>query len=113
MTVDWFSGWPPALRCALAVLVAVAVAELIHFILYACFRRAQRWRPTFFGGLFIRHTSGPAHPLLILLAATIALEQLGMEDWGTDLVQHILEIGYIAAFTWLTIGLLEIAHAFI
>ena len=36
-----------------------------------------------------------------------------MEGWGTDLVQHLLEIGYIAAFTWLTIGLLEIAHAFI
>jgi small-conductance mechanosensitive channel len=113
MSVTWFSGWPLALRDSLAVIAAIAVAELVHFILYACFRRAQRWRPTFFGELFIRHTSGPAHPLLILLAVTIALEQLGMEDWGTDLIQHILEIGYIAAFTWLTIGLLEIGYGFI
>jgi len=36
-----------------------------------------------------------------------------MEDWGTDLIQRILEIGYIAAFTWLTIGLPEIGHAFV
>jgi small-conductance mechanosensitive channel len=113
MRVEWFSGWPLALRETLAVIVAIALAELLHFILYACFRRAQRWRPSFFGGLFIRHTSWPAHPLLILLAVTIALEHLGMEDWGSDLVQHILEIGYIAAFTWLTIGLLEIGHAFV
>ena len=109
----WFSGWPIALRDGLAVIAAIAIAELAHFLLYACFRRAERWRPSFFGGLFIRHTSGPAHPLLILLAVTIALEQLGMEDWGSDLAQHILEIGYIAAFTWLTIGLLEIGYAFV
>ncbi len=109
----WFSGWPLALRDGLAVIAAIAIAELAHFLLYACFRRAERWRPSFFGGLFIRHTSGPAHPLLILLAVTIALEQLGMEDWGSDLAQHILEIGYIAAFTWLTIGLLEIGYAFV
>ena len=68
MSVDWFSGWPFALRGALAFIVAIAVAELVHFILYACLRRAQKWRPTFSAGLFIRHTSGPAHPLLILLA---------------------------------------------
>jgi small-conductance mechanosensitive channel len=113
MSVDWFSGWPNALRGTLTVILAIAAAELVHFVLYACLRRAQKWRPTFFGGLFIRHTSGPAHPLLILLAVMIALEQLGTEGWGTDLVQRLLEIGYIAAFTWLTIGLLEIAHAFI
>jgi small-conductance mechanosensitive channel len=113
MSVDWFSGWPFALRGALAFIVAIAAAELVHFILYACLRRAQKWRPTFSAGLFIRHTSGPAHPLLILFAITIALDQLGTEGWGTDLVQHLIEIGYIAAFTWLTIGLLEIAHAFI
>jgi small-conductance mechanosensitive channel len=113
MGVSWFSAWPLALRDTFAVVAALATAELAHFILYACFRRAQRWRPTFFGELFIRHTSGPAHPLLILLAVTIALEQLGMQDWGSDLAQHILEIGYIAAFTWLTIGLLEIGHAFV
>ncbi len=113
MSVDWFSGWPLALREAVAVLVAIAAAELVHFVLYACLRRAQRWRPIFFGGVFIRNTSGPAHPLLILLAVTIALEQLGTHGWGTDLVQRLLEIGFIAALTWLTIGLLEIAHAFI
>jgi small-conductance mechanosensitive channel len=113
MGVDWFSGWPPALRAALGLIVAIAAAELVHFILYACLRRAQKWRPTFSAGLFIRYTSGPAHPLLILLAVTIALEQLGTEGWGAGFVQHLLEIGYIAAFIWLTIGLLEIAHAFI
>src|SRR5271170_3611378 len=113
MSVDWFSGWPFALRGALAFIAAIGAAELVHFILYACLRRAQKRRPTFSAGLFIRHTSGPARPLLILLAVTIAVEQLGTEGWGTDLVQHLLEIGYIAAFTWLTIGLLEIAHAFI
>ncbi len=114
MSVDWFSAWPLALRDGLAVIAAIGIAELAHFVLYSCFRRAQRWRSSFFGELFIRHTAGPAHPLVILLAVTIALEQLGMEDWGsTDLVQRILEIGYIAAFTWLTIGLLEIGHAFV
>src|SRR5271170_8461546 len=113
MSVDWFSGWPFALRGALAFIAAIGAAELVHFILYACLRRAQKWRPTFFGGLFIRHTSVPAHPLLILFAITIALDQLGTEGWGTELAQHLLEIGNIVALTWLTIGLLEIAHAFI
>ena len=113
MSVDLFSSWPPTLRGILAIAAAIVAAELAHFLLYACLRRVQKWRPTFFGGIFIRHTSGPAHPLLILLAVTIALAELDIEGWGTDLIQHILEVGYITAFTWLTIALLEIAHAFI
>jgi small-conductance mechanosensitive channel len=86
---------------------------LVHFILYACLRRAQVWRPTFFGNLFIQYTAGPMRPLLILLTITIAIEEIGTEAWSTELVQHLLEIGYIAALTWSTIGLLEIAHAFV
>lgn len=113
MGVNSFSSWPPTLRGILAIVVAIIAAELVHFLLYACLRRVQKWRPTFFGGLFIRHTSGPAHPLLILFAVNIALYQLDIEGWGTDLVQHILEVGYVAAFTWLTIALVEIAHAII
>ena len=111
--VAWFGRWPLALRVVIALIIAIAAAELAHFILYACLRRAQKWRPTFLGRLLIRHTSGPMHPLLILLAVTLGLEQPGMEGWATDLVQRLLEIGYIVAFTWLTIGLLEIGHAFV
>jgi small-conductance mechanosensitive channel len=112
MSVHWFSGWP-ALRVALALIIAIAAAELIHFVLYACLRRAHNWGPTFFGGLFIGYTSGPAHPLFILFAVSMTLDQLRIAGRNTGLIHHLLEVGYVVAFTWLTIGLLEIAHAFI
>jgi small-conductance mechanosensitive channel len=63
--------------------------------------------------LFIRYTAGPAHPLLVLLALTIALAQMRIPRWGAGLIQQGLEVAYIAAFIWLAIGLLEIVHAFI
>jgi small-conductance mechanosensitive channel len=113
MSADWFSGWPLPLRRTFILLIAIAAAELAHFILYASLRRARKWRPSFFGGLFIRYTAGPAHPLLVLLALTIALAQMRIPRWGAGLIQQGLEVAYIAAFIWLAIGLLEIVHAFI
>jgi len=113
MTVHWFSGWPLPLRAALILLAAIAAAELAHFILYSLFRRTESWAPIFLSGLIVRHTSGPAHPLLLLFAVTIALAQMRIPRWGTALVQQGLEVAYIAAFTWLAIGLLEMVHAII
>src|SRR5271163_4575865 len=113
MNADWFSGWQVGLQDVIVLLVAILIAVLVHFLLYWALRRAQRWRPRFSGEVLIRYTSRPALALFVLLAATLAIERIEISDWGAGLIQQVLEIGYIAAFTWLTVALVEIVHAFV
>ncbi len=108
------ASWPRGLRVALVLAVAVGVAELAHFILYACFAGRRRWRPTFFGELVHTAHFGTGAPV----ADPACSHHCPPSNWGWRVgvptwSSIFIEIGYIAAFTWLTIGLLEIAHAFI
>jgi small-conductance mechanosensitive channel len=112
-SVDWFSSWPPPLRGVFLLFALIAAAELAHFLLYACLRRAQEWRPNVMGGLFIRYTSSPAHLLFLLFSLTFALAHIRVPRWEAGLIQQALEVAYIVASTWLAIGLLEIVHAFL
>jgi small-conductance mechanosensitive channel len=103
MNATWLSGWQVGLQGVIVLCIAILVAVLVHFLFYSALRRVQRWRPRFSGEVLIRYTSGPSLTLFILLAATLAIERIQMMDW----------VSYIASFTWLTIALVEIVHAFI
>ena len=107
------SGWGNALRGILIILVAIAIAEFVHYLLYTLLRGAQKWRANFLTAAFSRYTSRPVRLLLMLLAATIAFPRVRFPGWDGALVQHLLGVSYIGAFTWLTIALIEIVHAFI
>ena len=113
MNSDWISGLPVGLRDGVVIIAAILLAELVHLILYAALRRAQKWRASFPGEVFLRQTAMPSRPLLILVALTIAFGRLEMSDWAAALTQRLLGLGYIATLTWLTIALIEIAHALI
>lgn len=113
MNADWLTGLQMGLRGLLIVLVSIPIAVLVHFLLYSALRRLQQWRPRFSGEVMIRHTSRPALALFILLGVTLALEWVEIPDWCADTIHHAMEVSYIAAFTWLTISLLDIVHAFV
>lgn len=110
---DGMSGWPDAIRVTVVIVVAILLAELAHYLLYAVFRRIEKWRNSFLGSIFIRFTSGPSRPILILLALTIAVQRVGPSLSPGPLTQRLLAVGYIIAATWLTTAAVEIVHALI
>jgi small-conductance mechanosensitive channel len=112
MSFNGLSEWS-AVRGAGIVLAGVLSAELAHYIVYASLRGLQKWRNTFWSGVVIRCTSNPARLMLMLLAVTLALSRVRLSSWAAPLVQHLLEVGYIMTFTWLTTSLIEIVHAFV
>ena len=113
MSTGWLSGWQIALQAALILCGAILVAIIAHYLLYSALRWILRRRPGFLGDVLLRYSSGPVLAVFILLAATIAREHIQLYGWGPALFQQVLAIGYISAFTWLTIALVEIVHAFL
>jgi small-conductance mechanosensitive channel len=106
----WVADWSGALRGMLVLLAAILIAQLAHYLLYASLRGAQKWHGSFSGALFLQHTSRPVRSLLMLLAVTIALARVRPSSSAAYVIQHVLEISYIAAFTWLTTALIKIVH---
>jgi small-conductance mechanosensitive channel len=113
MSLDWTFPWRMALRDTLIPLSAILIAELAHYILFACLRAVGRWRTSVTSELLIRHTSWPARVLLWLLGLTIALARIRLSAPDTAIAQHFFEVCYIAAFTWLTIAFVQIIYGFI
>ncbi len=100
-----------ALRGMLILLVAVVIAQLVHYLLYSLLRRVQAWWGGSRGEVAIRFTSNSSRSILILVALTIAYYSIRSTNWKTGTVEHILQVGYIAAFAWLLISFVEIGYA--
>ncbi len=113
MGISWFSDWPAAVQGVLVIAAAILLAELAHLILYTGLRLARKRRPSFASDAFSRYTSKPSRPQLILLSLTIAFGRVRFSGWAAELTRHLLAVAYIAALGWLTIALIEFAHALI
>jgi small-conductance mechanosensitive channel len=111
MHLAW--GWQFAARGLVVCAAAILTAELAHYLLYASIRRFQKWRDSFVVGAILRYTSRPVRLLLILVALSIVLPQLGLPAWAASPANHVVEISYIVALTWLASAFIEIIYAIV
>jgi small-conductance mechanosensitive channel len=100
-----------ALRGGFILIAAGLAAQLIHFFLYGLLRRVQGWRGKPISEIVLRHTSKASRAILFLVALSIAYSTIKSTNWETGSVEHVLQVGYIAAFGWLLISFIEIGHA--
>jgi small-conductance mechanosensitive channel len=108
-TANLFIG--NAIRGGLILIAAGVAAQLIHFLLYGLLRRVQVWRGRPISDIVLRHTSKASRAILFLVALTIAYSTIKSTNWETGTVEHVLQVGNIAAFAWLVISFIEIGHA--
>lgn len=102
-----------ALRGVFILIAAVVAAQLAHQLLYNLLRRVRAWQGGSLSEIVLRFTSKSSQAILILIALTIAYSMMRSTNWETGTVEHILQVGYIAAFAWLLISFIEIGHALI
>lgn len=102
-----------ALRGILIVIAAVVIAEFLHYVLYRLLWRIQGWLGSPSSEIVLRYTSKSSRAIVILIALTIALLRIRLTQRAATTTEHILQVGYIAAFAWLLISFIEIGYAFI
>jgi small-conductance mechanosensitive channel len=102
-----------ALCGALILIAAVVIAQLAHYLLYSLLRRVQAWRGGPSSEIVLRFTSKSSQAILILVTLTIAYSTIRSTNVETGTVEHVLQVGYIAAFAWLLISFIEIGDALI
>ncbi|MGH3462663.1 MAG: mechanosensitive ion channel family protein [Kribbellaceae bacterium] len=90
---------------ALAVLVAVAVASLIDFVIERAVRRRQARSSAPAWSSLARHCRRPFRVTLMIAALLSALPYAGLDGLLLQVVRHVLVLALIAAVVWLLIQL--------
>jgi small-conductance mechanosensitive channel len=104
---DWL---PPPMLSAVILLLAVAVALLLHRAAMRTFRRILASdKPRTFVRLFVGATEGPSRLAFIIFALGLALPSTSLSDRATDYFNHILLVAFTILAGWSAIRAFEIA----
>lgn len=102
------------LRDGAAVLTSLAIAALIHIVLFGVLRRFARRRDTAVSGEFVRRVARPCWLLLPLLAVQFALPAVSALDDSTRiLVRHVLSLATVFAVAWTLIEAIRATAALV
>ena len=102
--------WQEAGRGLALFLLAIVMACLAHYLLYALFRRLAERRNSFAPAAIMTHTFRPVLLFLLLLAISATLPALALPSWVASPLDHVLEVSYIVALAWLATGLIEVLN---
>ena len=98
------------LRGTLLILTAVLLAQVAHYLLFLLLNNVKRWWQNVFIKGLTRYTNRSLRFFLTLLALSIATSRLGLSLGATSVTDHVFEVSYILAITWITIGCVEVLH---
>ncbi len=93
---------------AFVALVAVVVAVLAHWIIYAVLKKVANRTSTRVDGAIVRHTRSPARIVFAIIALLLVLPSLGLPQDITVSVQRLLTVALTAAVGWMAINLTQI-----
>jgi len=104
----WFGSGGAVLRGAVLLLVAVGAGLVVHRIVFSTLRRLARPGGRVVDDSLLKHGKAPARLILPIIAAFVALPGLGLPPSVEAVVRHLVAIGMIASFSWLSIALTEV-----
>lgn len=82
---------------------AIAIALVVHFILFFILKRLASRKGDVVVKSLVRHSRGPSLWILPLLALLIALPTAPLPQRLSTILEHIVGLGLIAAIAWLVI----------
>ncbi|MHB8486087.1 MAG: mechanosensitive ion channel family protein [Candidatus Acidiferrales bacterium] len=82
---------------------AIAIAMVVHFILFFILKRLASRKGDVVVKSLVRHSRGPSLWILPLLALLVALPTAPLPQRLSTILEHIVGLGLIAAIAWLVI----------
>jgi len=82
---------------------AIAIALIVHFILFFILKRLASRKGDVVVKSLVRHSQGPSLWILPLLALLVALPTVPLPQRLSTILEHIVGLGLIAAIAWLVI----------
>jgi small-conductance mechanosensitive channel len=102
-------GLPVEVRLVAAVLVAVALALVVHAFAYATLRRLAARTKRHFDDALARRTPRPVALLLVVGALSLLLPLVGEGGYDAEAVRHVMLIVAILGAGWLAIAVVRAA----
>jgi len=99
--------WQQASTSFAWLLIAVVAGQLVHYICYKLVQRFTRHKSTYIGDTITAHTSHAWRFVLLLASVHLVLPKLAIQYSYLPVIEHVLQIAYIIAIAWLTIGFTE------
>lgn len=93
-----------------AIIIALAIALLIHFILFRAARRMNLRKRTVLAHSLL-YCEKPVRLILLLLLEIAALSLLPTSASAKNILRHTLGIGLIGAVAWLLIAMVDVVEA--
>ena len=93
-----------------AIIIALAIALLIHFILFRAARRVNLRKRTVLAHSLL-YCEKPVRLILLLLLEIAALSLLPTSASAKSILRHTLGIGLIGAVAWLLIAMVDVVEA--
>ena len=91
-----------------ALLVAVLLGLVGHYVLFRVAERIARKPRTTVQASLLRHSRSPARVILSLIAILLVLPLIPVEpDYG-EAIRHVIRVGTIASVAWLAIALTQV-----
>jgi small-conductance mechanosensitive channel len=91
-----------------ALLVAVLLGLVGHYVLFRVAERIARKPRTTVQASLLRHSRSPARVILSLIAILLVLPLVPVEpDYG-EAIRHVIRVGTIASVAWLAIALTQV-----
>jgi len=82
---------------------AIAIALIVHFILFFILKRLASRKGDVVVKSLVRHSQGPSLWILPLLALLVALPTVPLPQRLSTILEHIVGLGLIASIAWLVI----------
>src|SRR5487761_967663 len=82
---------------------AIAIALIVHFILFFILKRLASRKGDVVITSLVRHSQGPSLWILPLLALLVALPTAPLPQRLSTILEHIVGLGLIATIAWLVI----------
>jgi len=101
----WLGSGTALVRGLGLLAAAVLVGLLVHRLLFLALQRLARPAGRVVDASLLRHAEAPARFILPILATFAVLPALGLSSEPGDMVRHLVALGLIAGFTWLSIAL--------
>jgi small-conductance mechanosensitive channel len=103
--IEYWRSW---LWAALGLAGAVAIALLVHYLLFRLAKRLVRGSAVGIDASLVRHSERPTRWIFPLVAILLALPLLPLPQEIVARIQHALGLGVIASLAWTVILLADV-----
>jgi small-conductance mechanosensitive channel len=101
-------NWRALLWSAVILCAAIAIALVVHLIVFKLLERRALRKPGIVDQSLIKHGKGPARWIFPLLAVLAVLPGLPLPPILMSALEHITGLGLIAAIAWMVLLFIEI-----